>query len=255
MKKWKMLLLTAVFCAASLAGCQSNQDKLSYRDAGIKALNAGDYKGAIASFDQAIKASGAIVGSFDYDVLKYKAEAECGTGDYKAAADTYGVLIKVDKERPEYLNMRCAARMNSGDLAGAIEDYHQAVKLDKGKNAPGRTEALIAAGAALEGQGNDAGAVALYESGQAEGIQSAGLYNRIGICKLRAKDYEAALNCFTKGLQSADAASIPELGYNQAVAYEYMGEFSEARTAMEQYVKSHEDDENALRELEFLKSR
>lgn len=255
MKKLRFLILTVGMCMLFLASCQSNHNKYAYRDAGIKSLNAGDYEGAIASFDEAIKASGAMVGSFDTDVLKYRAEAECRTGDYHAAADTYDVLIKVDKERPEYLNLRCVARMNSGDLAGAVSDYDESVKLDKGKNAPGREEALLAAGAAMESQGNDTGAMALYESGEAAGQSFASLYNRMGMCKFRAKDYALASSYFSKGLSMPDAASVPELIYNQAVTHEYQGDFDEARKLMEKYVKEEKTDEKALRELEFLKSR
>lgn len=255
MKRSGFLILTAVLSMSLLAGCQANRNKYTYRTAGIEALNAGDYEGAIVSFDEAIKASGAIVGSFGSDVLKYRAEAECRAGDYKAAADTYGVLMEVDKERPEYFNLRCVARANSGDFSGAVSDYNESLKLDKKKNGPGREEALLAAGAALEGRGNDAGAMALYESGEAEEIKRADLYNRMGMCMLRAKDYASASSFFSKGLTMPDAAAVPELLYNQAVALEFQGDFSEARTLMEQYVKENAADEKALRELEFLKSR
>ena len=48
---------------------------------------------------------------------------------------------------------------------------------------------------------------------------------------------------------------VPDLIYNQAVAYEYKGDFDKARELMEQYVAGNSSDEEAARELEFLKSR
>ena len=191
----------------------------------------------------------------DIDVLKYRAEAEYRAADYQAASDTYGILIQVDQERPEYLNMRCVSRAQNGDLNGALEDYKRASELDTEKNAPGRAEALLAAGAALENQGAAAEAMALYESAKAEGIESAELYNRMGLCKFGEKDYETAITCFAQGLLKPDAASVPDLIYNQAVAYEYKGDFDKARELMEQYVAGNSSDEEAARELEFLKSR
>ena len=53
--------------------------------------------------------------------LKYRAEAEYRAADYQAASDTYGILIQVDKERPEYLNMRCVSKAQTGDLSGALD--------------------------------------------------------------------------------------------------------------------------------------
>ena len=60
---------------------------------------------------------------------------------------------------------------------------------------------------------------------------------------------------FAQGLLKPDAASVPDLIYNQAVAYEYKGDFDKARELMEQYVAGNSSDEEAARELEFLKSR
>ena len=251
----KLLVLTAGVCMSLTVGCGKSENKYTYRDAGIEALNAGDYESAIASFDEAINASNALVGAFDIDVLKYRAEAEYRAADYQAASDTYGILIQVDKERPEYLNMRCVSKAQTGDLSGALDDYKCAAELDTEKNAPGRAEAILAAGAALENQGASAEAMTLYESAQAEGIENAELYNRMGLCKFGEKDYETAITYFAQGLLKPDAASVPDLIYNQAVAYEYKGDFDKARELMEQYVAGNSSDEEAARELEFLKTR
>ena len=43
--------------------------------------------------------------------------------------------------------------------------------------------------------------------------------------------------------------------FNQIVAYEYKSEFGQAKAAMNAYLQSYPDDEVALREYEFLKTR
>lgn len=254
-KRARVFLLTAGLCLGLMTGCGKSENRYTYRDAGIEALNAGDYETAIVSFDKAIEASNGLVGEFDLDVLKYRAEAEYRAVDYKAAADTYGVLIEVDEERPEYLNLRCVARAQTGDWTGAMEDYNRAKELDTEKNAPGRTEALLAAGASLEQQGATAEAMALYSSAEAEGVESAELFNRMGLCKLGEDDYEAAITYFNRGLAAKDADLVPELLFNQAVAYEYQGDFIKALELMQQYVEKHGSDEEAEREIAFLKTR
>ena len=45
------------------------------------------------------------------------------------------------------------------------------------------------------------------------------------------------------------------LEFNQIVAYEYTGDFKQAAVLMEAYLKKYPDDEKALREYEFLKTR
>ncbi len=238
-----------------ITGCGKGENKHTYRDAGIEALNTGDYEGAVTAFDQAIEKSKGLVGAFDIDVLKYRAEAEYLLKDYQAAADTYSALIQVDKELPEYYNLRCQARALTGDYTGAMEDYKRSAELDTDKNAPGRLQALLAAGSAMEAQGAKDEAMALYEAANSEGIQNAELFNRMGLCKFEEKDYDAAISYYSQGLTMEDASSVPELMYNQAVAYEYKGEFTKARELMEQYLSAAGNDEEAERELEFLKTR
>lgn len=236
-------------------GCAGSASKNAYREEGIKALNEGNYESALEAFDKAMDSSGKLVGKFDKDVLKYRAEAEFLSGDYAAASDTYSILIKVDGGRPEYYNMRAVSRAESGDLDGAVEDYKKGVQLDTQMNAPGRLEALLAVGAAMEKNGSQSDAMALYQEALSKGEQSAGLYNRMGLCSMGEEKWDEAIAYFEKGLSMTDSSSVPELLFNQAVANEYKGEFKAALDLMEQYVSLHGSDEEAEREITFLKTR
>lgn len=240
---------------AMAAGCGKKEDKYSFRDSGIEALNAGSYDSAIEAFDQAINSSRGLVGKFDLDVLKYRAEAEYLSGDYQAAINTYDILIKVDEERAEYLNMRSVSKAGAGDLAGAAEDYSRSTELDTEKKAPGRLNALLAAGAAMEKDGELNDAMALYEKAVSEGEQSAGLFNRMGLCKMANEDWDGAIGYFTKGLSAPDGSQVPELLFNQAVAEEHKGDFKTALDLMQQYISAHGSDKEAEREITFLKTR
>ncbi len=246
------LALTVTIAAG---GCGKKDYKYSFRTAGIEALKQGNYDNAVEAFDQAIKLSKGLVGKFDVDVLKYRAEAEYLAGDYSSAADTYGILIKVDEERPEYLNLRSVSRAGAGDLNGAIEDYKRSAELDKEKKAPGRMKALLAAGAAMEKDGAASDAMSLYEGALSDGEESAQLYNRMGLCKMAVEDWDGAAEYFKKGLLTTDSSEVPELLFNQAVAEERKGEFKTALDLMQQYVSVHGSDEEAEREITFLKTR
>ncbi len=88
-KQGRKIYLLGVMAALSIfaSGCfGGSKEKYTFRDNGIDLLESGDYEGAIQAFDQALEASDGMVGNFELDILKYRAEAECGTGDYEAAA-------------------------------------------------------------------------------------------------------------------------------------------------------------------------
>ena len=105
MKRHRLLcrVLAASAAALLLTGCGDSEKAREARMAGIEQMNQENYEDAIASFDKALDEADGIVGPFELDVLKYRAEAEYLTEDYRAAAHTYDILADVDGEKREYL--------------------------------------------------------------------------------------------------------------------------------------------------------
>jgi tetratricopeptide (TPR) repeat protein len=254
-KAYAIAVLGAAFVFAMVAGCGKNVTKYTFRDAGIEALEQGNYKNAIESFDKAIDSTSGLVGKFDTDVLKYRAEAEYLSEDYKAASDTYDVLMEINGEKPEYLNMRSVSRVGAGDYEGAVKDFRKSQEMDPEKKAPGYWKALLAAGEALEQSGEEDEAMNLYQTAVDAGRKSAELYNRMGLLSMKKKDWEGAELYFTRGDSAPDSAQVPELLFNRAVAMEYKGDFNKALELMQQYLSVCGTDEDAKREITFLKTR
>lgn len=236
-------------------GCGGKDNRYTYRDAGITALQEGNYEEAILSFDKAIHSSKGLVQKVDIDILKYRAEAEFLSGNFKEAEETYGKLIKADGKKPEYLNLRSISRAEAGDFKGALEDYQKSREIDKEFKAPGRLNALLSVGALMEKNGSLDEAMALYQEALTAGEKGARLYNRLGLLSMGKKDYDSALSYFEQGLLAEDGGQVPELLFNQAVAKEYKGDFKEALELMQKYVSVHGPDEAAEREITFLKTR
>lgn len=243
------LLITAVL----LTGCQGSKEKYTFRETGIEQLGSGDYEGAILSFEQALEHSDKLVGTFELDVLKYRAEAEYELGDYEAAAHTYGVLMQVEEEKPEYLNRRCMLYIKAGDLDQALLDYEKIYVLNSDITL---TEPiLLALGQALTEAERVDEAVALYQQAFADGLQSSELYNRMGMGEMETKNYDLALEYFAKGVQIGDADVLPKLLYNQAAVYEQKLEFAKALELLESYVSSYGSTPEVEKEIAFLKTR
>ncbi len=83
----------------------------------------------------------------------------------------------------------------------------------------------------------------------------AALYNSLGICLMHQEKYEEAAAAFEKGIAMGSSAYLQELRFNQIVAKEYLGNFSEAKTMIQEYLKTYPDDAKAKKENEFLKTR
>ena len=138
------------------AGYKSAQ---SYRGAGIACLHLGNYQDAIDSFGKALDESDGIVNSFELDVLKYRGEAEYKLADYKAAAQTYGILAEVDGGKAEYLYYKAASEAADGQAEDAEKDF--AAAEEKAKNskkssaaAPGVSLAFTALASAARDAGD-----------------------------------------------------------------------------------------------------
>ena len=257
-KQGRKLCLLGVLAALSIfaSGCfGGGKEKYTFRENGIDLLEAGDYEGAIQAFDQALEASDGMVGNFELDILKYRAEAECGTGDYEAAANTYAVLNQVDVERPEYLGRSCLLYVKAGAVDKALEQYQRAYS----KDPAGETtqEALLAVGQGLTDAGRFDDAMGLYESALSGGMKNAELYNRMGLCQLDAGKISDALDYFEQGLAMADQE--PEvrkkLVYNKAAAQEQNADFAGAFTTLESYVQEFGSTAEIEKEMIFLKTR
>ena len=81
------------------------------------------------------------------------------------------------------------------------------------------------------------------------------LYNELGMLKASNKDYEGALAAFEEGLKNDNPKCKQALMYNKIIANEFLGNFSAAKSQMEEYIKLYPDDKTAVREHVFLSSR
>ena len=101
-----------------LAAHMTTSKKRQFRAEGIEKLDAGDYAGAIGSFDTALEKSGKGAEEFNRDVLLYRADAEFLLKDYNAAIHTYDLLLEMRPDTPEYMYRQssCYARLGAEDF-------------------------------------------------------------------------------------------------------------------------------------------
>lgn len=136
-----------------------------------------------------------------------------------------------------------------------LEDYANArIYLDGALN-QGDPEVSLILGRTYEKLGDMNYAVVVYQTYLDANAPDAAIYNSLGVCLMNQGKYEEALTAFEAGIHLGDSTYIQNLKYNQIIAKEYLGSFTEAKTLMEEYLAAYPDDGMAKLEYEFLKTR
>lgn len=193
-----------------------NKEKLELLEAGITCMDQGNYEEAIVHFEKELEAAGGRVGALEEEVLLYRAEAEYQLQDYPAALHTYQILLKKDKNNAVYQKGVALALMETGDLDGALAMH----------------------------------------------VIDAHVYNRMAKAQIEVGQYDEALATIEQGFAEVKTAVADEqiairknLAFNQAVIYEYKSDYRKALELFEAYVRDYGPDEQAEREITFLKTR
>lgn len=270
MRLWGALAAFSILVLAACSGKGKEREEL--RMAGIAKMDAGDYAGAAQDFEAAIQASSGRVGSFEIDVLKYRAEAEYKLGDYQAAAHTYDVLLEVDKEEPEYLYRAAFAKALSGDAAGALDNYLAGVEQEKKKpieSGFGRQDVLAVVGEACVDAGLSQEADALYDQAIKDGVAGPAVFNEMGLAFIESAkameegdeqnaEFERAVEYFRQAAQAGTDKNDPAVKaarFNEAVVYELQRRYTRALETFQAYVADYGADDAAQKEILFLQTR
>ena len=128
-------------------------------------------------------------------------------------------------------------------------------ELDKKLEAAGLWEATLALAEGYEAGGLTEKAKDVYLEMIDGGHGSTDIYNRLMIMAMDGEDYEEALNLAAKGLILTDGLAVQELKFNEAVCYEFLGEFSKALELFRAYAAEFGSDDRVAHEIAFLETR
>lgn len=217
-------------------------EKDAYFLRGNARMTLSDYDGAITDFETAIA-----MAPKDYDrlieiyqVLDYYGCGNVGQ-EYLRTALNAG-----DKQMSKYV---------SGRIYYYLGEYQNAyIDLEASKE-KGGLESYLYLGRAYEATGDYNYAINVYSSYLNKNEGSAEMYNQLGLCQMTKGEYAAALEAFQAGIELGDVSMMQMLSFNEIAAYEYLGEFEQAKDLIEIYMRNYPDDRNAKREYDFLSTR
>ena len=194
----------------------------------------------------------------DFDIALSKV-----SGDYDMRINIANALMEkgYEEEGKAYLqaalgsNEKKISDYDKGRLYYHMGDYENARNCLEAAKGNKNAETVLLLGQTYEKLGDYNYAASVYSNYLTENPNHVIIFNRLGTCKLQAGDAKSALNYFEQALALEDSSMTQILKFNQIVAYEYLGEFDQANVLMKNYLQIYPDDQEALREYEFLKSR
>ena len=142
-----------------------------------------------------------------------------------------------------------------GKILYFMEDYKGALDLLSSYAAQDESAALIVCRCHIA-LGDTAAAKEVIDSFGSKADTSAELLNLLGSIYMKQEKYADAAKAFERAVIAAKGT--PELQttlYNRAAAYEYAGDFEKAKELFIDYLNQYSGDEEARRELVFLKTR
>lgn len=281
-KKKGFLLLALVLALVLFGGCATTKEINQEKDAGIEAMNKGDYDSAIKHFDKSIKMAGGKINNQVVDTCFYKAAAQYNLGEVNKALDQYTALMAYDEKDSKACFLRGSIYLKQKNEKKALADYKEAINRN-----PEDYELYILIYRNLSGQGYDKKAKSyLKKALKIEGDKKENYLGRgrvylemkeydkasaqldklgdksddetlalMGDVALAAGQYDKALSYYQKGLEAKHPKDQQRLLNGEVAALEYTGEFKEAKKKAEAYLKQYPGDEEMQRELVFLNTR
>lgn len=273
-----------VLCVLVLTGCGTSKEvkeqQMALRSQGMTQALSGDYEGAAASYDEALRLAGMRAGELELDIAAYKASALYYQGKTSEAIDMCSAVLDLKKSAELYLtrgllyreagdqeaanaDFSAAIELTSskdqvmlGRLSYYMEDYSKAKEYLEAASEAGNQEAVYWQAELYWQMGNEDYAVTLYQSylaGDSPSHQSA--YAKVASYQIKQGDYDGALSTLESGIAIGDNGYLHDLLANEIAVYEQKGDFETAKLKMESFLEQYPNDAEAAREYEFLRSR
>lgn len=209
---------------------------------GIVELEQGKVEAAGQDFDAAVLAE---PGNYDLRIDIFRSCAEYGQEEM-GAVYLQDVISEGNKKLTDF---------DRGRIHYYLGDYENArLELENAKESGG-AEAVVLLGQTYEHLGDYNYAASVYSNYLETKGPDSDVYNKLGLCKMKSGDYEAALAAFQSAIELEGNVGVQMFKFNEIAAYEKMGQFSKAKLLMEQYLELYPDDDRARREYDFLQTR
>ncbi len=203
----------------------------------------GDTAAAQADFNSAVTNN-----SEDYELYVNVYEQLKGAGMTSEASDYLNQALELKGDSAN-------AHLWKGRIYLMLSDYENAETELKTALDKKSVEANLYLAKLYEAQDDAETAASYYETYLDSGDADSEVMYALGMAEMNQENYQGAIEYFQSGLAMEEVTNEQELLQNLVIAYEKSGDFSSAKTTMEQYLEDYPDDEDAQREYIFLCTR
>ena len=219
---------------------KNDEDKYLYVERGTAKAASGDPQSAKADFDKAInmdRGNYELILEIAQTMSRYGAKS-VGEG-YLAGASSVEGMDPVLK----------------GKILYFLEDYKGAVNLLSQFAASDESAALIVCRCYIALDDTEA-AKGVIDSFGSKADSSSVLLGLLGSILMKQGKFSEAVEVYERAVNAAKGTpDLQNTLYNRIIAYEYAGDFEKARDLLTEYLKQYSGDEEAKREMRFLKTR
>lgn len=219
---------------------KKQKDARLYR--GILYVRQGDLEKGKKDFEKLLEEKEVTVG------LCYQIYQALSTAGDEDAVTYLNKGLEVAGKSKEDLYVKGLLHMAASDSEAALSALEESRKAGYGK-------AAFSIGEIQESLGNLEAANASYDEYVKLSNVTPQEYVQIADCKIRSGDPEGAKSICEKAVANADKASLQYVRFQEVTILERMGEFQEAKTKLEAYLRDYPNDEKAKRESDFLSTR
>lgn len=204
------------------------------------------------------------MGQTDDAVLDFTAAVEKDKNNYELYIGIYEALSENNLmgQGQAYLNQALEIRgdkaydkMEKGRIYLLLDDTSSAITYLKEAVDKESAEAVYYLGLAYETAGDNANADLYYQMYLESGIADSRELCEMGERQLKNKNYSLALDYFETALEQESVMNKARILRDMSIAYENMGNFSMAKSTLQQYLEFYPEDEDAQREMVFLETR
>ncbi len=194
-------------------------------------------------------------------VLDYEASLKADDSDYNVYCSMYSAFMnagytdRAESYLKRIIDNESSDNLTIGKIYYALGSYEDAETYLKKAVDEEEEEAEYYLAMNYEAQQDYTDAEALYLEYLGSHPNDSNIYNQYGVYLINRSKYDSALVYIETGLELNKDEAKQQLLYNQAVCYEYTGDYAKALTLFKDYTTAYPDDKAAQREYEFLLSR
>jgi serine/threonine-protein kinase len=216
---------------------------------GLENFNRGDYRGALADFNLALRLNPDLA-----DAYLYRGIIRSEKADYLGAIQDYSQVLRINPNHAEAYSNRGLIRTLLGDRWGAMQDYNQALQFDSTyiqaylNRSLMRVELQDYQGAIADCNeilnmnsysGKGSGVASETSDSFTSDWQALAYLNR-GLAHFELEDYQTAMNDYNQALQINPNRA--DIYFNRGLSRIALGEYQEAISDFNQALKLNPED-------------